>query len=459
METNMPFSDTLSKFIKDFDCEIVEELYVAENFMKELHENDYEIRDSILYLWRLSRNQYYDGAICEQLKNNPNVDTIYIGKTVMEFGDMRQIQSIMQASYNIIPVFKQILLEEMTKYESVDGMLIDKKRHVVMAYASGLTTDFIKVPDDVIGLDNHCFNYNKFVRYITLPSSIQNIEGIVSLPNLETVVIRENCDGSYHTENGIIYIPNQNRPFFIPPFNSYFPNAEALDSMFYNLSALLRKEASKRRWVNVDADCFSIDSIFKTRKRIDLTYNGGFYQQFWTINLNEIPTRIMVEYSFYDEWLYWGDCCESDYSDVPSSDSYEYSDYNKDAKYSLRCNKCKHKRDCEAIYDSNMSYMGVLLNRLHEEVSHDFYIVDDNHIECNLNIDTPFNEIKRILLAFLDIALDLRTRYPILNKPLEQSLFHSSDFEDSMNSVLTEDYPFSFAIEEIAIGFVSEKNK
>lgn len=447
-------SDAILKFMKDFDCEIVDDTDCDKDIINTQHVNDYEVKDNTIYLWRLRHGRHYDGDIYRELVRNPGIDTLYIGKDVTECGDMRQIQIIMQVSYNTIPAFRHIILEDTKEYESIDGILVDKSERAVIAYASGLTTSIIEVPDGITGLEEHCFNYNKYVRYLILPSSIQDIEGIESLPNLESVVIRGNGEGIYHTEDGIIFRSSQKQPLFIPPYHPVYPNAEAIDNLFDRLLSSVKTEAGKRRWKDVEEDCFSYDDEFKSSDGITLIYNGGLYLQFWTIKLDRLPTRIKIEYKIRNELSYWDGCCEPDYSDAYDCVSHDEFDVHR----RLRCKECKHKCDCDAIYDSNRRYVGNLLKRLNAELSQDFHIDESENITCNLSIETSFDEVRRVLLSFLDIALAARIVYPILNIPPKPSLFEDSEFNELQDSPSQCGSPDCFPFTEDSIGFCHNKS-
>lgn len=424
------FDDSISNFIKKFDCEVIEVTRA----------NGYEVNDSILYIWGFN-NHSEDKQICELLKQNPSVDTLYIGKNVTDKNDLEKIHCVLLSSHNIIPIIKNIIFEDNSRYYSTDGILIDRESMSIIDYASGRNNNTIAIPYGILGIKEICFNYNEYVRELILPSTIQNIDGITSLPKLENVTVEQGSDNRYISDNGIIFNSNTKDLHFIPPYNNAYPNADVLEEMFKDLLSLVRTESDNGRWNSVLPNCFSLIND----ESIGITYNGGFYEQYWGVRLQALPTRIVFEYSFYDIWR--EEC-------ALIMEEYEDTDYTNSIR--RNCLECNLKNNCERILHSNRIYISNIVKKLNEANIGEIRAVNEMYVEFNIGIGTPIDQIFQTLLAFLDIALDCRTKFPIVDSPLQPSLFHESIMNGEFQYSPMEYFPFSYSYDSPK-GFVLEE--
>lgn len=152
----------IKNFIEEFDLDFEIKDYS--------HKDGYEIKHNKLLVWHFDVG-ITSKDLCEILLQNPQIDTLFLGKGVTDNNDGRQIRMIhyfLTSSHNIIPIINNIELEDESNYYVVDGMLIDKKMYSVIDYASGRKNKSIHVPDGIIGLKEHCFNYNEYVERIEI---------------------------------------------------------------------------------------------------------------------------------------------------------------------------------------------------------------------------------------------------------------------------------------------------
>lgn len=420
-------NDALKDLIQEFGLEIVN----IESI------NGYEIRDGILYIWGFNEMSE-DKQICELLKQNPNTDTLLIGKGVTDKNDLKKIHYVLLSSHNVVPIIKNIIVEDKSRFYSVDGLLIDKNSMDVKDYASGRDNDIIVIPNGIVRLDEHCFNYNEYVKHLILPVSIKELDGITSLPKLENVNIDNNTD--FYSENGILFSAATKAPFFIPPYNPLYPNSDELKAMFAKIYYWVKSEAENKRWQGVTPDNFSIDPYEKND--IYIVYNGGYYRQYWRLYKQSLPTRIVFEYSFYEEWD-----VECAAGQIEESDIYEETTLVK-----LKCNECAFNNICEDIYKSNDRYISNTINRLNASGIAHFKTMGNTNFNCELTMDSPIETIFQTLLIFLDIALEYRFRYPILHINMQHSLLTDS----YIGLTPLKDSPFNFSSSSLPLGFISE---
>lgn len=423
------YNQAISKFIENFDCEVIDITCTS----------DYEINGNILYIWSFN-NKGEDKLICELLKQNLNTDTLFIGKDVTDRNELKKIHHILSSSHNIIPIIKHIIVEDDSRFCSVDGLLIDKMTKMVLDYASGRCNKTIVIPDDIIGLEEHCFNYNEYVKEIVLPPTIKNLAGITSLPRLESVNLDNHVGAELYSNNGILYSVHSNKLYFIPPYHPSYPSLEELKIGFSTLLSWVKEEADKGRWRGVTSNCFSRDSIIE--ESIYLTYDGGFYEQCWGINLQLLPTWIVIYYYFNDKW---NEECASSISTIDN--------WSGENPIKLKCEDCSSHNNCKSIYRSNEYYVSKIVSRLnaHNKL---FNILDGRSIECRISIDTPIVEIFQALMQFLDIALCYRTKFPITNTPLQSSLFHEIERQGELIPNVSENLPFTYSSYSSPIGFM-----
>lgn len=425
------YNEIISKFLKEFDCEVVEVTRTS----------GYEINENTLYIWGFNDSPDY-GNICELLKQNPFTDTLYIGKNITDNNDIIKIHHLLQTSHNIIPVIKNIIVEDDSRFYSKDGLLIDKLSNTVIDYASGRSNTVVVIPNRITGIAEDCFHYNEYVKQIVLPSSIEGIEGITSLPKLENVIVNNGYDNHYTTLNGVIFIKGIVFPYFIPPYNPLFPNADKLKKHFDDLLSLVKSEATIGRWKDVDPECFATYPI--ADERICLTYNGGFYQQTWSVDLQLMPTRIIFGYNFDGDWD-----TECVLRLLENEDISLIS-----CPIKLNCKECKFKHNCDGIYYSNEKYVSKLANKLKNSIICDLSIIDNRNIKFEVCIDTSMQTISHFFLDFLDIALDYRIKYPIMERPLQLTLFNEMECQSEMNSNSSENFPFNHSYSSAPIGFL-----
>ncbi|MCM1093113.1 MAG: hypothetical protein NC421_04085 [Lachnospiraceae bacterium] len=306
----------------------------------------------------------------------------------------------------------------------------------IRAYAPGRTDEIITIPEGIVTLEYGCLNYNKYVRRIILPSSIRNIEGLDGLPELKEIVIVGNT-GKYISKDGLIFTNDGSKlPYFVSLANKRRIIESASDSLFNELLWSTREEALKERWHGIKYSNI-LFYRYSSGYSLKIIYNGRFYQQIWRISMDR-GTRITIGYAFVELW-----------KEVPYNECFDNNmmwekdiDDNGCTPTPLSgCSPCcRHRANCEAIYQSNNSYIRNLQNL--KELG-DFRINHYGGIEFNMPTTTPIEYIKSILWKFLDIALELRTKYKILEQPPHTSLFHNPD-----PYIYDEDYleyfPFNF---------------
>lgn len=423
------FSNDISKFIKDFDCKVVE---VTQMY-------GHEVKDNVLYL-RGFKHSCEDEQICELLKRNPKVDTLYIGRNVTDRDNLKKIHYVLLSSHNVIPIIKNIILEDDSRFYSVDGLLIDRITKTVLDYASGRDNETIVVPDGIVGLKEYCFNYNEYVKQLFLPSSIKDIPGITSLPSLENVVISISDISTFTSDRGVIHDTTDDI-YFIPPYNPSFPHIEDINTVFDNLLSLVKTEAGKDRWPGVIPGCFSRDSFVEDS--ISIIYNGGFYSQRWNVRFQDLPTKIVFGYFFYAEWD--TECaCRMIVNE----------DYDSTIPIKLNCENCSYGHNCDNIFKSNKSYISNLVRKLKDANVGEFKVIDKGNIELQLSLNTPMNSIIKTLLGFLDVALDYRKRCPIIERPMQSSIFNEMEMGDGKDTNLSDGFPFNYSPSTLSKGFM-----
>lgn len=418
------FNEVVSNFIKTFKCEVAEIRCV----------DGFEVKENILYIWGFGQTPDYWDIIYGLLKENSSVDTIYIGKTVTDsHGELRKFNAVLGAARNLIPVIKDIIVEDTIRYYSIDGLLIDRWTQTVIEYVPGRQDDSLTIPSGVKTLKGNCFHYIGNVKRLYLPSTITEIDGISDLPRLEEVIIAESPNNVFTSAEGIVYMNSETEPYFIPPYNPSYPSCDDLDRVFANLFKLVKTEAEKGRWAGVTADCFEYDSWHEI---LYINYSGGFYEQQWSLEFDRLPTRIAFRYHFSD----WECECVCEMID---------NDYSGDLNHSVRCSGCASRVNCDGAYRSNETYMSRVKEKCHDSGIARFEIVDNFNMEGLIGIDITEKELSLKLLEFIDIALDYRLKYPILDRLLQVSLFDGLTPEETC--------PFNFSYSRYPVGYVSCK--
>lgn len=431
------FDKALAEIAQMYDCTITKEPCYG-----------FRILNNILYISVFDHE--IKATLCKWLEEKPAIDTLFIGKPLINNNWIGAIKSILHLPY-CRQVIKNLIFEDSKRYYSENGLLIDKGTMSILCYAPGRIDESIIIPEGIISLDYGCFNYNNYVKYITLPSSIRDIQGLNTLPALRHITIKGDT-GKYITKDGIIFLNDGSQlPYFAPLANTNAITSYESGDLFKRILLAVREEAIKERWHGIK--CHNIMSDYysyygEPNHSVKITYHGGFYEQTWYISIN-LRSKITIGYSFFEFWKYTvAECIDNSTSEpkftgnhctpVPLSD----------------CNPCcKYRSNCEAIYRSNYVYA----RHLHEKVKDlgDFKIDDYGYVEFDMPTTTPIDFIKPILLKFLDIALELRTKYKILEQPPQPSLFHNPDTIISDEESL-EYFPFNYSIESRPKGFISE---
>ena len=429
----------IRKLIEDFNLEIVEPESVECVCLKGFEKND-----NRMVIWNFD-NDTTTTELCDFIIQHPEIDTLYLGKAITDNEDGKQIQKLhylLSASHNIIPVIQDIELEDDSRYCVVDGMLIDKKYSLVIDYASGRKDKSIHVSDGIIGLKEHCFNYNEYVTSIKLPSTITDLEGLCSLPYLEYISIKEGNDSLYINSDGILYKKNKTgkgKWIFIPPFHNKYNPKIIINKNLRNLHSCLRSQANIGRWENVSYESFFYDEEYN---RISINYNGGFYEQEWFVEYEPLPTEIRLGYRFRDIWY---EFCTSEIFCKQG---------NQEDIIKPKCKNCPTWHNCEIVYKSNEAYINKLCLTLREVIEKDSLTIGSDYFYLSIGID-EFQAINDIVIEFFDYALSLREKHPIANASLQPSLFPEITTKENEKS---RNFPFDYNIGDSPLGYVNNRS-
>ena len=406
------------------------------------HKDGYEIKHNKLLVWHFDVG-ITSKDLCEILLQNPQIDTLFLGKGVTDNNDGRQIRMIhyfLTSSHNIIPIINNIELEDESNYYVVDGMLIDKKMYSVIDYASGRKNKSIHVPDGIIGLKEHCFNYNEYVERIEIPTSLKCFDGLESLSYLKKIVMYGKHDSIYSTEDNVLYKmagDNDRRIFFIPPYHERYMPQISIKSSLNDLFQSICKEADNGRWNNILSKNFYYDEEYN---KISIKYYGGFYEQEWFIEYNQLPTGIRLGYIFRDEWREFCamelSCKQEWYEDI----------------IRLDCNNCPNWGNCKKVYNSNTAYINKLDSMMCDVVGNDSLMIGSDYLYLSLGLK-DFIANHEIVIKFLDCVLSMRENHPIVNTPLQPSLFPEISTEEQESS---KDFPFYFRPCDSPCGYVKD---
>lgn len=424
----------IRKLIEDFNLEIVEPESVECVCLKGFEKND-----NRMVIWNFD-NDTTTTELCDFIIQRPEIDTLYLGKAITDNEDGEQIQKLhylLSASHNIIPVIQDIELEDDSRYCVVDGMLIDKKYSLVVDYASGRKEESIHVPDGIIGLKEHCFNYNEYVERIEIPTSLKCFDGLESLSYLKKTVMYGKHDSIYSTEDNVLYKMagnNDKRIYFIPPYHEKYVPQILIKSSLNNLFQSICKEADNGRWNNISSENFYYDEEYN---KISIEYYGGFYGQEWFIEYKPLPTEIRLGYIFRDHWR---EFCASEISCK--------QDCNENI-IRLDCNNCPNWGNCKKVYDSNTAYINKLFSMMCDVVGNDSLMIGGNYLYLPLGWN-DCQAICGIVLKFLDKALSLREKHPISATPLQPSLFPEISAEEEDES---DNFPFNFRLYDSPLGY------
>lgn len=441
------FEKTLAEIIQMYDCTDVKEQQSCYGF---------RILNNILHI--SAYNHLIKTFLCKRLEEKPPIDTLLIGKSLTYnnwIGEnnnwIGDIKSILHLPY-CHQVIKNLIFEDSKRYYSEHGLLIDKGTMSILCYAPGRIDESIIIPEGIITLDYGCFNYNRYAKYITLPSSIRNIQGLEALPELKQIIINGDT-GKYITKDGMIFLNDGSQlPYFVP--KAYQTDIIPCESrnLFKNLLLVVREEAIKNRWHEIkyhNIMSYYFSYCEEPNHSVEIIYYGGFYKQIWHISMNR-RARITIGYVFRELWIDCNhECMENNMSWYPNN-----TDNLCTPRQLRNCNPCcRCRSNCEAIYRSNNVYA----RHLHEKLKDlgDFKINDYGYVEFDMPTTAPIDSINPILLKFLDIALELRTKHLILEQPLQPSLFHNPDTRISDEDSF-EYFPFNCVIGSSKKGFISE---
>lgn len=444
------FDKALAEIIQMYDCTVVNGQESRINRHTVLNEpqssiNGIQIRDNVLYV--SSFNREIELNLRKILEEKPPIDTLFIGKYLTDREMVLQIRYILNIPFGHEAI-KNLIFEDSKRYCFENGLLIDKTEMSIKAYAPGRTDEIIVIPEGIITLERECLNYNRHVRRIILPSSIRNIKGIDSLPELEEIIIEGNT-GKYITKGGMIFTNNGSKlPYLVPPAHKNSMTKSAYDSLFNELLWSSREEVLKERWHGIK---YSNILLYRDHSdySMEISYWGVFYTQSWYISINRRAV-ITIGYVFCRNWGEFNCECIENINMWKSNNTDNYYT-SKPLSYCNPC--CRCRSNCEAIYRSNDVYA----RHLHEKLKGlgDFKLTDDGNIEFDMPTTAPIEYIKLILWKFFDIALELRRKYKILEQPLQSSLFHNPD-----PYIYDEDYleyfPFNCQIGSCHKEFMSE---
>ncbi len=392
--------------------------------------SDFEVNNNTLYVWGFTSGDSYIYEIHSLYIKNPQIDTLFIGNNVKTNDDLHKIHDILRYTHNTIKAFKNIKTEYNLNFQCIDGLLIDKRYDSVIEYAPDRTNRAIVIPDGIKSLKEHCFNYNEYVNLLVLPSTIQSIEGIKSLPNLENVVVKDAIDTEIYSMKGALYEKATNKLYFIPPHNRNYPSNKQLQNLLAKIHSSLQKEIQDGKWPVLSSESLSLSDGL-----IRVMHDGGFYEQIWTVNLHLLPAKITLNYIFVDLWT-----------------SYcKYLHNFEDIIEKNYCSNCPVKTNCSSIYHSNDIYVSHLIHKLNEI---GLRPSDEDEFEYILDLDTPIDQMIRTISDFFDLALTAKEKYMIVDKPANQHFFtqldldsrHSGDTQsDNMTiSKMSEYFPFDY---------------
>lgn len=421
----------IRELIDKFNLEVVDCFYIK----------GFEIDHNRLIIWHFG-TEVTDKELCNILLQHPQIDTIFLGKTVTENNDGRQIRCIhnfLTASHNIVPIIKNIQLEDDKKYYVVDGMLIDRETCSVIDYASGRENKKLHIPDGVIELKEHCFTYNRFVSEVEIPTSLRFFKGITSLPNLKHITFHGDEISLFTINNDILYEEKAgfNAITFIPPYHNTYKPALQIKVLLNDLYQLIHDKAEQGRWQDVLAENFEYNEEYD---RIWIRYYGGFYEQEWYIVYEEFPTKICIGYSL---WEHWKDNCYSIPDNRKDVIDMEYND----------CRECSAWNNCQFIHISNSAYMNKLWTTMKEIIDESYIVEEDGYGYICLDLTQHPSYINKIALSFLDVALHLRNVYRIGGND-SQSLMRL----DKQNGIDISRFPFDYRYNNNSLGYVRPDN-
>lgn len=428
---NLNLNPNIKKAIKDLNLEVVKCTCL----------NGFEKKDNHLIIWYFD-NSVTDIEFCNFILQHPEIDTLYLGSAVTDNEDGMQIKKLhylLTASHNIVPVIQNIELEDNSRYYVVDGMLIEKENALMIDYASGRKDKCIHVPNGLIGLNEHCFNYNAYVESIVIPSSLKCFDGLTSLPHLEKITMSGEYDSIYFTEDNILYKKTDNNDrqiFYITPHHKQYSPKILIKTLLSDLFLAILKEADNGRWNEISAENLYYEEEYD---KIHINYYGGFYEQEWYIEYNPLPTETRLGYTFCDHWR---EFCASEIS----CKQEWYEDIIK-----LDCKNCPNCDNCKKVYNSNTAYINNLYSMMCDVVGNDSLMSGGDYFYLSIGWN-DFNAILDIVIKFLDYALSIREKHPIVNTPLQPSLFPEISIEKQNISKV---FPFYSNIYNRCLGYMN----
>lgn len=107
-------------------------------------------------------------------------ENIYLGKSVEDF-----------TAYSCSNLKNISVSSENPKYSSIDGVLYNKDKTILICYPQGKTAEAFKIPDTVTHIEKFAFSDNPYLKKLTLPENVQRIEylAIDNCENLKEITV------------------------------------------------------------------------------------------------------------------------------------------------------------------------------------------------------------------------------------------------------------------------------
>lgn len=163
--------------------------------------------------------------------------------------------------------------EENAYYASVDGVLYNKDKTILLAYPSGKTDSSFTVPETVQKINHSAFSYNELIRSIIVPGSVESIDyyAFSNCKNLKSISFSE---GLISLGNGVFSECSTLSSVTFPA--SFQKLGNSVFEECYGLKELLVAEGS--------ATFKSIDGvIFDCSGKTLVTYPAGRLQSTYAI--------------------------------------------------------------------------------------------------------------------------------------------------------------------------------
>lgn len=118
----------------------------------------------------------------------------------------------------------------------------------------------------------------------------------------------------------------------------------------------------------------------------------------------------------------------------------------------LDCNNCPNWGNCKKVYNSNTAYINKLDSMMCDVVGNDSLMIGSDYLYLSLGLK-DFIANHEIVIKFLDCVLSMRENHPIVNTPLQPSLFPEISTEEQESS---KDFPFYFRPCDSPCGYVKD---